>query len=97
MSITIPSGTYRVLRVDGTEETIPRKPTIQDIERTIGSTWLDTVDLRRNNVVMLVDDNGHADGKPINPKATELYHAVCKPGTTWPIVGDVALVNDEDF
>lgn len=35
--------------------------------------------------------------KPVNAKATELYHAVCKPGTTHQIVGDVAIVNDEDF
>lgn len=34
--------------------------------------------------------------KPDNPKATALYHAVCLPGTTHRIVGDVAVVRDED-
>jgi hypothetical protein len=35
--------------------------------------------------------------KPMNAKATELYHAICKPGTTHAIVGDVAIVDDEDL
>ena len=30
--------------------------------------------------------------KPVNKKATELYHSVCVPGTTHQIVGDVAIV-----
>lgn len=35
--------------------------------------------------------------KPVNPDATKLYHGICKPGTTHQIVGDVAIVRDEDF
>jgi len=35
--------------------------------------------------------------KPVNPIATGLYHAICHPGTTHQIVGDVAIVRDEDF
>jgi len=35
--------------------------------------------------------------KPVNQRATELYHAICNPGTTHQIVGDVAIVHDEDF
>lgn len=35
--------------------------------------------------------------KPANVEATKLYHAVCNPGTTHQIVGDVAIVNDADF
>jgi hypothetical protein len=35
--------------------------------------------------------------RPVNPKATELYHSVCRPGTTHEIVGDVAIVDDEDL
>ena len=35
--------------------------------------------------------------KPVNPKATALYHAICKPDTTHAIVGDVAIVRDGDF
>lgn len=63
--------------------------------------------------VMLVDDNGHetravetpgllqlvsiGHRKPVNEKATELYWANCRAGTTHQIVGDVAIVPDEDF
>jgi hypothetical protein len=32
--------------------------------------------------------------KPINPKATELYHAICYTGTTHQIVGDVVILHD---
>jgi hypothetical protein len=34
--------------------------------------------------------------KPINPEATKLYHQVCKPNTTHQIVGDVAILHDND-
>jgi hypothetical protein len=63
--------------------------------------------------VMMVDDMGYetkavVDGntthlvpvralKPVNLKATELYHANCMPGTLHQIVGDVLVVPDEDF
>ena len=35
--------------------------------------------------------------KPVNAEATRLYHAVCVPGTTHEIVGDVVIVPDSDF
>ena len=34
--------------------------------------------------------------KPVNAKATALYHSVCRPGTTHQIVGDVAIVIDAE-
>lgn len=65
-------------------------------KRMIGADTIDTVNLRDGRV-MLVDDVGLIDGKPINPQATRLYHSVCKPGTTNPIAGDVAIAVDADF
>ena len=35
--------------------------------------------------------------KPVNPEATRLYHAICHPGVTHEIVGDVAIVRDHEF
>jgi len=35
--------------------------------------------------------------KPLNAKATALYLAVCRPGTTHQIAGDVAIFHDEDI
>lgn len=32
--------------------------------------------------------------RPVNQRATELYLAICKPGTQHQIVGDVALAHD---
>jgi hypothetical protein len=52
---------------------------------------------RLPETVMLVDDTGMIDGKPINPKATALYHAICRPGTMFSIHGDVAIASDRDF
>ena len=63
--------------------------------------------------VMIVDDHGyevtpiqHTWGielrptrarKPLNEKATALYHLNCVPGTTHQIVGDVVVTPDEDY
>lgn len=35
--------------------------------------------------------------KPVNLKATALYHLNCRPGTTHQIVGDVLVCPDADF
>lgn len=92
--------TVTILRVSGIEETheLPRFRAIENICRLIGARTLDVVGLRDGRV-MLVDDEGHvrADRPPVNPKATALYHGVCRPGTTHQIVGDVAIAIDEDF
>jgi hypothetical protein len=91
----------RIIRVDGTEEFVGEVCTSRRICELIGAEQgLDSVNLRhlgRPYQVMLVDDTGMADGKPVNAKATALYHANCRPGTTHPICGDVFICFDEDF
>jgi hypothetical protein len=97
------AGEYRIIRVDGTEEIVLGKATIPVIQAAIGCDCLDVVCLsfdqrtRLPEAVMLVDDTGMIDGKPINPKATALYHAICRPGTTGSIHGDVVVASDRDF
>lgn len=94
----IKRGTYLIIRVDGTEVEIPQKPSIAKIHRDIECQGCDAVILdQKNMIVMIVDDTGMVDRKPVNNKATALYHAICKPGTVHVIHGDVAIVNDEDF
>lgn len=91
-------GEYLVVGVDGTETLIEERPTIQKIHRDIGCDCLDTVTLdRKAGIVMMVDDTGMVDNKPVNPKATVWYRMICKPGTLHQIHGDVAIVNDLDF
>jgi hypothetical protein len=91
-------GEYKVIRVNGEETIYEEKPTIRKIELAIDAECLDMVILDfRLKQVMCVDDTGMCDGKPVNPKATELYHAICKPGTLHCIHGDVVIVNDGDF
>lgn len=93
----IQPGKMLIVRINGAEE-VHERVSIREIERLIGASSLDTVILKhRPTVVMLVDDTGMIDHRPVKSKATELYHAVCKPGTVYAIHGDVAIANDNDF
>lgn len=99
---TCPPGQWKVARANGVIEVRLGKPVITEVMDLIGAAIPDTVNIRNGEgrptgVVMMVDDNGHALGKPVNALATEIYHAQCIPGTTHEIRGDVAIVNDEDF
>lgn len=90
----------RIIRTDGAEVPFDRRHTMSGIAQLLGCDLLDIVKLRHLGIplqVMLVDDASMVSGKPVNAKATALYHANCKPGTTSPICGDVAIVFDEDF
>jgi hypothetical protein len=99
--LNVKRGEYRIVRVNGAVISMPEKPTLRAIQQAIGAETLDSVILKRDSdrptIVMMVDDTGMIDSKPPNPKATELYHAICKPGTVWQIHGDVAIVHDGDF
>lgn len=92
--------TRKLIRTDGTEIHLEGPHAMADIMQIIGAETLDVVKLRHMGEplhAMLVDDEGHLWDRPINQKATTLYHANCKPGTTWPIRGDVVIVPDSDF
>jgi hypothetical protein len=94
--------TVEVIRANGTEETHvldlnPEDYILGEVHRLINCDCVNIVNLRIHKQVMLVDDNGYAKQLPFNAKATKLYHSVCHPGTTSPIVGDVVLVKEEDF
>jgi hypothetical protein len=91
-------GHYKVILVDSTQSIHEGTPSVADICRLIGCDTLDTVCIDRDRqVVMFVDDNGMIAGKPVNLKATALYHAVCQPGTEHQIHGNVVIVNDRDL
>lgn len=93
-----------ILRTNGTTETADLSANgsrrgVALIERCrllIDAQYLDIINLR-NGRVMLVDDGGHGKGLPENKKATALYHAVCRPGTTHRIVGDAVIARDDWF
>lgn len=92
---------------------IARVLAVRAINDLIGADTYDAVDLRDGRVLLVDDNGyeteclDHGDGhfemrpvkarKPVNTKATALYHTVCAPGTVHQIVGDVAIVRDEDF
>jgi hypothetical protein len=89
---------FKVIRIDGTESIHQGKPSVAEICRLIGCDTLDTFTIdRERQTVMFVNDTGMLDGKPVNAKATALYHAICKPGTVHQIHGDVVIVQRPAF
>lgn len=91
----------KIIRADGREETLDGPTAMRSLQHLIGGNGIDVVQLRhlgpRPAWVMIVDDTGFLDDRAVNGKATALYHANCRPCTTHPICGDVAIVMDEDF
>jgi hypothetical protein len=83
--------TATILRIDGTQEIVEARPS--EFGRLLGADCLDTFSLRDGRRVW-VDDLGHAKGLPINERATQLYLAICRPGTTHVIRGDVVIGRD---
>ena len=83
-----------VLRADGRVEHLPAKPTMAQARELIGADTLDGFSLRDGRY-MLLDDAGHARGLLFNKAATELYHSICKPGTTHFIVGDAVVIAED--
>jgi Domain of unknown function (DUF3846) len=85
-----------IIRTDGTEQILDRSPSLDEIRKLIGCDCMDTVTInRRLQTVMFVDDTGMVDGKPVNVKATALYHAICKSGTAHCIHGDVIVLDEK--
>jgi len=86
---------HRLIRTDGTETILEKRPSFEEIRRLIGCDALDIVTInRRRQTVMLVDDTGMIDGKPVNVEATRRYHRICRPGTIHQIHGDVVILDD---
>lgn len=92
---SIPEGQIHIYRANGTREVFNEKPTIPRLKELTGSETFDTVNFR-NGSVMMVDDNGYQKGLPINLAATGFYRFRA-PTSDHVIVGDVAIVNDNDF
>lgn len=90
----------RAIFTDGSTADFDQPRSIREIANLIGAANCDTVTLKHmgNPVhVMVIDDNGLNDGRPVNAEATRLYHLNCRPGTTAQIHGDVFITPDEDF
>lgn len=87
-----------IIFVSGAREDrdIPKQFVWNQLKTILSAEGFDTVNLRDGRV-MIVDDTGMIDGKPVNPEATKLYHSICIPGTVHCIHGDVAIALDKDF
>lgn len=100
----IKPGICKLIKCNGAEVLIERRATMRGIQTLIGAKSLDTICLTKENgqpaVVMVIDDTGRNDGRPVNDKATALYHAALEARgqrTSNQIYGDVVLVHDQDF
>lgn len=85
-----------LIRTDGSTQMLEGKQSFSTIYQLIGCDCLDTVSLA-HGLVMLVDDTGLLDNKPVNPIATGLYYAKCQHVTPNSIHGDVVIVPDDDY
>ena len=97
-----PPGTYKVLHTDGAIILCAEKPNISIIKKAIGCESLDVIVLSYSRpgspeTVMLVDDTGRFDEKPVNETATKLMRAIFGPEYPNSIHGDVVICNDGDF
>ncbi len=94
-------GNFKIIRCDGTVEDYKEKPTIERIHALLKVDCIDTITLSWHkgtpSELMLVDDTGMIDHKPVNDKATAIMQDLHKGGYPYSIHGDVALVNDLDF
>jgi hypothetical protein len=91
---------FRLIRSDGTTETFPERPTIERLCQLLACTSLDVVSIGKANrppddEIMLVDDTGAVERKPVNAEATRLYQRGARPG--WAIHGDVIVTYDRYF
>ena len=91
----------------------PKVAAMRSLIKAEGLDFVRVGKLVPNDLVMAVDDFGwetetiETPGKielrpirprrPLNAKATALYLAICRPGTTHQIAGDVAIFHDEDI
>lgn len=92
----------RLIRDDGTEVELPPEVigNMQMLRELLGAESTDMVRLHhlgRPLHVMLVDDIGSIRRRPVNAKATALYHANCRPGTTHDIRGHVIVCPEDDI
>lgn len=81
---------------DGREEVaqLPRRGAVAAIAVGIDADSVGTVDLRDGRVMIIGHDPGR---KTVNATATALYHQIPGISRTEQIVGDVAIMRDEDF
>lgn len=99
-----------IIRCDGSEERTDVEH--GGVAAAIGATTTDSVNLRDGRIMFVDDDGWEFVVKhvspthivhvptrarrPVNTKATALYHSVCVPGTTHQIVGDVCIVAESE-
>lgn len=83
----------QVLRADGRVEQLQAAPGIAQCKQLIGAATLDGFSLRDGRY-MVVDDNGHASGRPRNEAATAMYLSICRPGTSHFIAGDAVVIDE---
>ncbi len=95
MATTLPLRA--ILRADGTVKPLSGPVDLAQVDQVLGAgAFPGSINLRDGRV-LLIDDQGVAKRLPRNAAATALYHSICKPGTTTPVLGDAVVTLNADF
>jgi hypothetical protein len=87
-----------IFRTDGTIEAIlPHEVgDFEALKARIGTDMGEIVQLHGTGHMFVIDENGKLNDRPVNKNATELFRK-CYPWVSDYIVGDAALMPDEDI
>lgn len=93
-------GAFKIIRVTGAEEEYNFRPTIPVLHDKLRIRGLTVITLKRDvaglpETIMLVDDTGALEHKPLNHKAMEVLKQY--KGYQYSIHGDCAIACDHDF
>ncbi len=95
---SVKRGEFLLITTGGEERLVTMKPFPATIRTLLGAECLDMLIIDFEHAqIMVIDDTGMLDGKPINTRASEIYRSACKPGAKQSIHGDVVVANDEDL
>lgn len=61
-----------IIRVDGTEEKLDRRPTLEEAQQIVGG-WIELLPIRGTRITLVLNEEGRLRGLPRNDKATLVY------------------------
>ena len=84
------NGKATVYKADGTVINLERKPTLEECQEYVGG-WIEIVHATVFNPTfkgqMIVNEEGHMKGLPVNAVGSKIYG-----NPNWPIVGDIIVL-----
>jgi hypothetical protein len=85
-----------ILRVDGTEESIQGKLTLEMLKKVVGG-YIETVPAKGKNQIIILNEDGIHKQLPVNEVATNLLHPKMAPWSFNVILGDVVVADRKEL